>query len=249
MGKLTGSKIILGYRNSLSILNDISLERKGHVVPAEQILVNYLTGCTGTEQTKLFISEKEKEDAEIILKENGIEKNNIICIQFSCSEKNSVRQLAPEKVALLADKIKKNYDYEVVFLGTQNEIPEIENIRQLMDSTSKSLAGKTSLRNLIAILEQVLLVIGPDTGTLHIANAVGTPVIMYMGYADPNDTGPFDKSNRSKVIIGNLECIPCVHTEPKPVNWEYCEKNRPTLCMKMIEVNDILIKMEKILKS
>lgn len=247
MAKLLGSKIIIGYQNSLNKLHDISLERKGHAVPAEQLLVNYLTGCTDIEQTELFTTKKEKEDAKIILRENGIVNNNIICIQFTCSEKNSVRQLSHKTIASLADKIKNKYDYQVVFLGTQNEVTEIEKIRQLMNSSSISLAGKTSIRNLITILEQVSLVIGPDTGTLHIANAVGTPVIMYMGYSDPNDTGPFDQNNRSKVITSNLECIPCKYTNPKPVNWEYCRINRPTLCMMQIEVNEIINAIDSVL--
>jgi len=248
MARLLGSKLVVGYRNSLQILHDISIDRKGHAVPAEQQLVNYITGCTDVEQTKLCTTVREKEEADIILKENGIINNNFICIQFTCSEKKSVRQLSYETVAKLADEINDRYNYQLVFLGTKNDTDEIEIVRRLMNSSSISLAGKTSLRNLITIIERAFLVIGPDTGTLHIANAVGTPVIMYMGYSDPDDTGPFDKSNRSKVITGDLECIPCKYTDPKPANWNYCMNNRPTLCMKMITLDDIINKLENIIK-
>lgn len=247
MAKLLGAKLIIGYKNSLSKLHDISIERKGHAVPAEQLLVNYITGCTDINQTLLFTTSEEDAEGKVILQENGVEKNNIICVQFACSEKNSVRQLPIEKVAFLADRLNLNTNAQVIFLGTKWEILEIEKIRSLMKSPSISLAGKTNLRNLISILKIASLVIGPDTGTLHIANAVGTPTVMYMGYSGPDDTGPFDKSNRSKVITSNLECIPCKYTNPKPSNWDYCKQNRPTLCMEKIVVNDIINAADSIL--
>lgn len=240
MAKLSGSRIKVGYNNELGRLHDISIERKGHVVTAEQLLVNYITGCTDIEQTSLYTSAAEDDEAKTILKEYGVTKNKIICIQFACSEKNSVRQLPVETAAQLADTLNSKPDFQVIFTGTKYETGEIEQIGNLMKTRLISLAGKTTLRNLIAVLKQVSLVIGPDTGTLHIANAVGTPVIMYTGYADPNDTGPFDKTNQSKVIQGNLDCIPCAFTNPKPANWEYCSQNRPALCMDMIKPDDII---------
>lgn len=248
MSKLLGAKLLLGYDNPVSNLYDFSVERKGHAVPAEQLLVNYLTRSDEVDQTILFTTPEEDSDARKLLIENGVNKNIVICIQFACSEKNSVREIPKNTIAALADELNNMNDVQVIFTGTKSEITEIEGIGTLMKTRLVSLAGKTTIRNLIAILKKAALVIGPDTGTLHIANAVGTPVIMCMGYSMPEDTGPYDKSNRSKVIQGNLECIPCVYTNPKPANWDYCSKNRPALCMAMIKPSDILEVVSSIIK-
>jgi heptosyltransferase I len=52
----------------------------------------------------------------------------------------------------------------------------------------------SGLRPLVSILDSSDLVLAPDTGPLHMAVAVGTPVISLMGYTDPRRTGPYRSS-------------------------------------------------------
>ncbi len=240
MSKLTGAKLVIGYNHSLKALHDFSLERKGHVVEAEQQLVNFITGSSDVIPPKLITSIEEDTSAEKILSEHNLNNKKLAVIQSSCSEQNSIRQLSHQKLALIADRLCDDFGLHILFPGTKSETEEIEKIRRIMKNDSVSLAGKTNIRDLIAIVKKVKIVIGPDTGTLHVANAVEIPVIMYTGWAIPEDTGPFDLSGRSIVIKANLECIPCKYVEPKPANWEYCKINRPTLCMDKIEVDEII---------
>lgn len=240
MSKLLRSKMNIGFKNGVSFLQDISVQRKGHSVPAEQLLVNCILQETNIDSTKLYISEKETLKAKELLQKKRISNKKIIAIQTTCSEKNSIRQLSLEKIAKLADALNYNFSIQIIFLGVNSDIPEVEYVRKNMKSKSLSLCGETNLKNLVAILKEVSLIIGPDTGTMHIANAIGTPVIMYMGYSDPNDTGPWDKNNKSKIITANLECIPCKFSNPKPKNWDYCKKNRPAICMDAINIDDFI---------
>lgn len=249
MSKLLRSSMNIGFKNSISFLQDISVKRKGHSVPAEQLLINYILQETNIDSPKLVISESEILKAKELLQEKSISNKKIIAIQTTCSEKNSIRQLSLEKIAKLADALIANFNIQIIFLGLNSDIPEVEYVRKNMKSKSVSLCGETNLKNLAAILKEVSLIIGPDTGTLHIANAVGTPVIMYMGYSDPNDTGPLDKNKMSKIISANLECIPCKFTEPKPKNWDYCKENRPALCMVAININEFINAVKIILSS
>lgn len=107
--------------------------------------------------------------------------------------------------------------------------------------------GQTTLSTLSAVLRMSVLAIGPDTETLHMANAVGIPVLMYMGYSGPKDTGPYDLSNISKTVFSDLSCIPCKYKEPKPALWETCKINRTTACMDAISVKQLLDNVELIL--
>jgi heptosyltransferase I len=69
------------------------------------------------------------------------------------------------------------------------------------------LVGKTTLREAVGIIQKAKLAIGPDTGLMHIAAAVGTPVISLWGATDPRRTGPFGFTDL--IIRGEAPCVPC----------------------------------------
>ena len=54
-----------------------------------------------------------------------------------------------------------------------------------------NLVGKTSLKQLLALLKQASVVIAPDTGPAHMAVTVGTPVIGLYAHSNPDRTGPY----------------------------------------------------------
>ncbi|MEW6071015.1 MAG: glycosyltransferase family 9 protein [Planctomycetota bacterium] len=60
------------------------------------------------------------------------------------------------------------------------------------------LVGRTSLRELIALLRRARLFVGGDTGPMHLAGAVGAPVVALFGPADPRRTGPWGR--RARVV-------------------------------------------------
>ena len=62
--------------------------------------------------------------------------------------------------------------------------------RSCRQGKARSALG-SGLRNLVSILDASELVLAPDTGPLHIAVALGRPVISLMGYTDPRRTGPY----------------------------------------------------------
>lgn len=247
MSKIINSKFVLGYENSLSWLHDISVKRTGHAVDAEQQLLNIFLDSEKI-QTALYTNEKNDSVIQELLSAHNISKNEkFICIQVTCSEKNSVRQISNKKLAQLTDKLINKHNFKVVFIGVAEDNEEIHEVQKFMENKSINFAGKTTLQNLISLLKISQLVIGPDTGTLHMANAVNTPVLMYIGYADPSDTGPYDLSGKSCITQSNLDCIPCKHSNPKPIQWESCKTLRPTACMDAITVEQLLSDAEQIL--
>jgi heptosyltransferase-2 len=71
-----------------------------------------------------------------------------------------------------------------------------------------NLAGKTSLRELAAALKICDLVLTNDTGPMHLAAAVGAPVVVVFGSTSPELTGPVF-SSRARVARRNVPCAPC----------------------------------------
>jgi heptosyltransferase-1 len=69
------------------------------------------------------------------------------------------------------------------------------------------LVGKTSLRQLVAVLEQAAMVVANDTGPMHIAAALGRPLVTLFGPTNPARTGPYGRPET--VVRAELPCSPC----------------------------------------
>ncbi|WP_063660079.1 glycosyltransferase family 9 protein [Aliivibrio fischeri] len=73
----------------------------------------------------------------------------------------------------------------------QAEIDLAANIESLLNAPVKNLVGKSSLKEMLALLKQANLVIAPDTGPAHMANAVNTPIIGLYAHHNPDRTCPY----------------------------------------------------------
>ncbi|OGK10297.1 MAG: lipopolysaccharide heptosyltransferase II, partial [Candidatus Riflebacteria bacterium RBG_13_59_9] len=70
------------------------------------------------------------------------------------------------------------------------------------------LAGRTTLRELIYLLRRADVIVSPDTGVVHLAAAVGTPVVALFGSTAPERCGPYANATAS-VISGKVNCLKC----------------------------------------
>ncbi len=250
MSILTGAKYRIGFKNKADKYLHLVYERKGHAVLAELGSVYEWTKEVNGDKTVLFTSQNEETRIRLFLTENNITKSDlVVCLQVGCSEPNSPRQWVTEYFAKLADGLIDKVNAKIIFTGTAKEGEEIVKVQNLMKHPSVSFAGKTNVRDLIALIKEVNLVIGPDTGTLHIATALNIAALMLTGYADPKDTGVYDPAGYSRNLFASLDCVPCKFKNPKPQQWEICKYKRPTLCMEKLRVDKVEETVLDILKK
>ncbi len=252
MSKLLGAKYIAGFKNSLSFLLDHAVPRPAHVhtVLAELETVKGWTNSISPVATHLEITENEEVEAREILRSNGVSMfDSIVSIHPGCSGTRSLREWLPEHYGTLADLLIENAGVEIVFCGVEQDRRLIEKIVAGMKNRHVSIAGKTNLRQLFGVLKLSRVVVSPDTGTAHIANAVGTPAVMLFGPSDPVDTGPVDPSGRSAVVRADLPCIGCFHRDPKPAQWEVCKTMYPPICMRELDPQVVYEVIAKVLEK
>jgi heptosyltransferase I len=98
----------------------------------------------------------------------------------------------PERWAAVADVLSRDYGLQPVLVGgtSERELDAAARIAAASESRPYDALG-SGLRNLVSIIDSADLVLSPDTGPLHMAVAVGKPVISLMGYTDPRRTGPY----------------------------------------------------------
>jgi len=112
-----------------------------------------------------------------------------------------------EHIAALADRLIGETDALVVLTGAPSEAPLARAVLRQMRGDLLDLCGKTSLPELAALLAGSDLVVSGDSGPMHIACAVGTPVVALHGPTDPELSGPI--APNALVLRLPLWCSPC----------------------------------------
>jgi heptosyltransferase I len=140
----------------------------------------------------------------------------------------------PESFASLADGLTRERQARVVFTGSPADRPLIAHIRSRMQTPAEDLSGRTDLKALARLLYQADAAVTTDTGPMHLAAAVGTPVAAVFGPTAPWRTGPFGLQHR--VLRASLPCSPCFQRRcPAPD------------CMTGVEAAEILAAVGEIL--
>jgi heptosyltransferase-3 len=109
-------------------------------------------------------------------------------------------------------------------------------VRAVVDGTPAiDLAGRLSLGALAAVHRRAVLVVTIDSGALHLAAAVGAPVVGLFGPGDPVRFAPLAPPDRVRVVRVGLPCSPCGTLEHPP-----CGAARDPECVTRIGVDDVL---------
>jgi len=134
---------------------------------------------------------------------------------------------ANKKFSQLADILIDRYDAKIVFTGGPDDRPTIKDIMAVMKGHAVNLAGHTTLKMLAALYEKMVFVVSTDTGPMHMAAAVGTPVVALFGPTAPWRTGPFGSIHQ--IVRAELDCAPCFKRECKTID-----------CMEQISVQQVI---------
>ncbi len=113
----------------------------------------------------------------------------------------------PERFAALADRLIVALRADVLIFGSAAEAPLAESIARLMKRSPTVLAGKTTLTQMMALLAYCRLVVTNDSGPMHLAAALGLPLVAVFGSTDERATGPL--SSRARVVKHPVPCSPC----------------------------------------
>jgi heptosyltransferase-1 len=114
----------------------------------------------------------------------------------------------PSRFASLADLLNEKLAAGVIFTGSDTDRGAIGAIQSEMKTEALNLAGRTTLKQLAYLYQRCTVVISTDTGPMHIAAAMGSPIVVALfGPTSPMRTGPY--GGGQKVIRAGVECSPC----------------------------------------
>jgi ADP-heptose:LPS heptosyltransferase len=252
VGKFCLPKKIASFANPLGLSNYQVDRPKIKAVLAELELVKKWTQVSGQDRSVVFVTDEEKIKIRKHLEPFGVKENDkILFFNPGSSTQYSEKDWAFENYAPVADHFISKHNYKVVFNGLKRDQKDFDKIASMMHNKSIMLGGEYAIdvRSMFALISISDLVFGVDTGPIHIAAALEVPVLCLMGFTDPDETGPYDPNNLVTILKSDLPCIPCVHSKPKPAQWEFCKSTRPVECMRTIAPEKVILEMEKILNK
>jgi len=165
---------------------------KTHLVEQKLELIQSLVGTIQPDEAplELYLTEKEGELGKIFLGQRSVKKKRRIGLVPGAG--SPWRVWPPHRFAIVADMLVDTYDAEIVLLGSRGDLTKCQAICAGMTHTPLDLSGKTTLRELIAILAELDLVIANVTGPMHLATALKKPkVIGLYGAADTIQYAPW----------------------------------------------------------
>lgn len=184
---------------------------------------------------ELFIKDEERKHIRMLLRELGVpqEKRQLIGINAGAAF-GPAKCWPTERFRAAALKLLERQDRYLLFFGDKSQGPMVQEIMKGMPSRAINLAGRTSLRELMGFLEAVDVLLTNDSGPMHLAAALKTPLVALFGSTNEVATGPY---KHGTVIHKHVECSPC-YLRTCPIDFR---------CMKRIEVDEVVKELEALL--
>ncbi len=177
----------------------------------------------------LHLDEQSRSFAREIFLSHGLGGMPVIALNPGAS--HAVNRWPTVRFAELADRIRDSLGAQTIIIGGSDDVALADEIIARSRTRPPSLAGRTTLLQLGAVLEQCNALVSGDTGPMHMATAVGTPVVALFGAADPARTGPVGTGHRV-IQAHDVACVPC--------RSRSCSGRIRLECMEKIGIDEVL---------
>ncbi len=182
---------------------------------------------------EIWTTPEEEQKAARVLTDAGIDASEQVAAIHPFSA-DPHRSWPMENFSALASRLSKEGGFHPIVLGGARDVEPFRQMRHLFGGGTVDLVGKCTLRETMALLKRCALFVGNDSGIMHLAAAVGIPLVALFGPQSPVKFGPW--SGHATVIYKGLECSPCrqkFFTECAP-----SARMRPS-CMEAIGVDEV----------
>lgn len=207
-----------------------------HLVITYKMLLEPLGIPISDTPPRLYLSEKEINDARVLLRQHKIPEGALIVGINPGATYGSAKCWLPERFREVTERLLRDKDVYIVYFGDQATASLVKEICAGLPDRVINLAGMTSLRELSGLISHCDVILTNDSGPMHIADALGTPIVALFGSTSEVVTGPY----RSGTLIHkHVECSPC-YQRTCPIDFR---------CMKRIEADEVYESIVKILHA
>ena len=161
----------------------------------------------------------------------------------ACSSKPE-RDWLPERYAAVIDHVARRYNLDTVLIGgpsTRERAVADRVLAQVETRGVVDMVGRTNLKQMMAVLNQARFLLAPDTGAVHIANALGKPVCGLYAVAPASRTGPY---GATEYCVDRFDEGVSLYLGRKPSDVSWAQRVHHPLAMTLISVRNVLDKID-----
>ena len=186
---------------------------------------------------RLYVTQEEKEAVKNKLASMNVIASDILIGINPGAAYGSAKCWLPDRFKQLSQQLLARPNLKLIYFGDQAGSPLVKDICMgLPTNRVINLAGQTSLRELIAFIQACHLFLTNDSGPMHVASALGIPLVALFGSTSDVATSPYAGG---KVIHKHVPCSPCYRREC-PIDFR---------CMTRIEVSEVYDELIKLLQK
>ncbi|MEW6680606.1 MAG: glycosyltransferase family 9 protein [bacterium] len=232
----------IGFSNaSLSFLltDKVYYDRKKHEAQRKLSLIKIFGDIPDERGLDVFIDDRARQKAGELFLKWGIKKDDILIGILPFSHWKTKRWLAEGFVKVI-DRMAQ-YKAKAIIFGSVSDLNEAYKIQAMARNKPIIACGKISISELPLFFERCSLIIGNDTGIIHLAYGLNKKTIVILGPTTVEmGFGPY-KTSSAIIVEKSIPCRPC-----SPHGPQKCPKGHFN-CMKLITENDITIPAIKML--
>jgi len=208
-----------------------------HKVEYHLDLVRYL-GYRGRDlEWGIYLSPEERQRVREIMERKGTGQP---FIAVHPGGRLPLKRWPARHYAAVCGKLTEKYGMPVVVFGSENERPIVEEMISAMKQRPVDLAGEVSLREMAGILSHASVFLCNDSGPMHIAAAMKTPIVAVFGPSKSVETGPFGGEHR--VVEKAFPCRPTCDESS-------CRFERYNACMEDVSPEDVFRAADDLIRS
>lgn len=220
-------------RGSHRFLNRLFKREQEHELLFNLKIIAPLIGSPTTQpQARIYTGRRNDQQATLFVQRHDLGE----FVVFHTGARKLLRRWGLQSWATLAEALKADFGFHIVFAGAAEDVADIKRIQAKIPFETFSFADQGSLLDYAALVSQARLMVGNESGPMHIAAATGTPTLALFGPGQPEIFAPFGE--RHSFLHHKLECNPC--DQLKCVYPENPCMNRLTPAQVLAEIHTML---------
>jgi ADP-heptose:LPS heptosyltransferase len=209
----------------------IPVDETSHETEKYEILWRELGGTSKLPEPKLSVPEKHKKAAKRILDDAGLKSKNFYLLFPAGTQRVSIKSWSPERFVEIISWMEEKYQLPFLVAGHESEADCIKGVVDLAHKRKVKpniwLGKDGEIPVFAALAAAAKMYVGNDTGPMHIAAAVKTPVVAIFGGGTWPRFRP--RNDQSLAIAGKMPCFGC--------GWDCIFADAP--CMSLVAVKDV----------
>ena len=236
IGWLSGSPLLVGFANGREgspwfYSRRVSVPQSDMHAVDRYLLVAKAVGAveSGAPEFRFRLPQTDYEEVDGLLSRSGVQLGTS-WVALNVSARWPTKRWPAASFAEVADRLREEGYGAVVMIGGPDERADVAAVSAMMKTPAVDLSGATTVGLLPALLSRAALLITNDSGPMHIAAAVGTPMVALFGPTSAVRTGPYGMGHT--VLAGDVPCRPCFSRT--------CHNALPLECLKLVSPQQVL---------